>query len=171
MQEDAYNKLNIIYNFKEIDFDEYPNGISNDIQNISDKEEVIKWINNHFNNYNSDTYMTMIERAIKANELEIVDILNEGFYFYSDDDVDTIDHIQQLRIAAAYANLNTFKLVLHNLYHDVEYIGVKYMSKQEFDECVKSNPYSETRNWITSNINDIYNILSFKIGDNFLQNE
>jgi hypothetical protein len=167
----SFESLNLTNDYVRPDFRSYPCGESDEITDITNLDEVIKWIRRYYvdqafvrletNSENfSEVYNSMIERAIKANVPEIVNIFHWGIYFH---DRSCPNHTNDLKLAASYADVATFKLTLCNFFKDLNYNGVSPMTRKEFEDCVKLNTNLETKNWIKDNRYDLYNIISYCI--------
>lgn len=166
-----FNNLGLANNYVRPDFNSYPNGDSDEISDITDKEEVIRWIRRYYvgraflrleKNINISFYDSMIERAIKNNLPEIVNILHLAIYYH---DRSCPDYTNDLKIALSFANLETLQLVFYNFFKGFAYDGVRYMSRKEFDDCIKLNPYQETKDWVNNNKWDLYDIIKYRISD------
>lgn len=155
------------------DFSQYNTGESDQIFNISDKDEVIKWIRRYYlgrgferletDMFNfSKFYSSVIDRAIIANQPEIIDILYQGIYFH---DRSFPDYESSLKTALSFANLETFKFVLTNFFKGFVYDSMDNISKTDFEDCLKLNPHTDTKNWINENRYYIYDIVNSRVSN------
>lgn len=159
-----FNRLNILYEYDYVDFRSYGKATVNDIKDISNKEEIIKWVNMLRSYPNEKLYDSIIERAIKNNLPEIIDVLHKGKYFC----VDSFpNYSYNLKIASEFANLETFQLMLHNFFIGFNPKEWDLVSKKEFDKLIELNPYHETKDWIKNNIDDIYDVIEYRVGNKF----
>jgi hypothetical protein len=168
----AFDSLDLTNNYVVPNFELYSCGNSDYIVDITNMEEVIKWIIRYFDSgarerleseeYSSAVYDSIVQKAIKANVPDIVNVLHRAFYVYNRG---SPDYTEDLKIAASHSDIKTFKLVFYNFFKGYAYDGVLPMTRKEFEDCVLSNPNRETRNWIGNHTYDIYNIFKFRLPD------
>lgn len=100
--------------------------------------------------FNYAKYFEYIEKAIRHNKHVALQALWSGIYYlHSQGYEDTPYFLQDLKTAAQYANLNTFKYCLYGFwnYEDVDPGTIK---RAELEELAKSNPYVNVRAFIAT---------------------
>lgn len=124
----------------------YDIGLASDSKRVS---ELIGFVRAHYKqdsmNYNLEDlnnmwvlYQTMIDTAIKFNNLDGLMVLWNGIYYH---DRDNPDYLNDVYVAAQFGNLKTFQHVLHgymnyltnNGVDPVDYIILKHLCKMNKD--------------------------------------
>lgn len=104
-----------------------------------------------------DNYRDIMNDAIKNNDVEKIKLLQKDYrhHYYR-------NYAEDIEIAILYSNLETFKLVFYIFYKDCPFDGLIYVSKEELKHLIEKTSNIETKEWVKSNIDDIYTVIDSK---------